>query len=410
MALLVSFVVLTLAWRRPRYTEVPNGVLIPSTVAAVIDSVNLQWAIRGLGLIGFGYATWALVAGPDLITNPALGVFYVLVWVGVVPVSLLGGPVVALLSPLRTIHLLLTRLAGIPAGTGLIRYPQRLGYWPAAIGLFAFAWQELVNPNSTYLTSIQIWLAGYAGAMILGAAVFGDTWFARADPFEVFGRQVGRLSVWGRDQKGRPMVLSPLANLDRIEIHPGLLAVVSVLLGSTAFDSFQATVRWYQLTESLDAQVLVATLGLLIACGFVALSFSVAAMATRTNRPRHLLPNLFAPSLVPIIVGYFVAHYLTYFYQMSQQTLIALSDPMATGANLLGTADWKLHFGLSEYPTALAVTKVSAIVIGHILGAITAHDRALAWLPSSHRVLGQMAMMTAMLGYTVLGLFLLFSS
>lgn len=410
-ALLASLLILSLAWRAPRYTGVAHGRPLPGPLATFVDSNALRWSLRLIGLIAFGYVGWALVFGPDLITNPALGVFYVVVWVGLVPISLLGGPVVRALSPLRTIHLLLTRLLRADPQAGLWSYPRGLGYWPAAMGLFAFVWQELVNPNSTYLNSIQIWMAGYTGIMLVGAAVFGDTWFERADPFEVFATLVGKLSIWGRDPEGHPVIRSPLANLDHVDIQPGLLGVVSVLLGSTAFDSFKSTVRWYHLTSPLARQeILVNTAGLLVFCVTVAGTFSLAAMATRTTIRRSDLPDRYAPTLIPIIVGYFVAHYLTYFYQVGQQTLIQLSDPLATGANLLGTGDWRLHYGLSDHPTALAITKVCAIVCGHVIGATAAHDRAMAWLPSTHRVLGQLAMMTLMVGYTVLGLFLLFSS
>ena len=43
--------------------------------------------------------------------------------------------------------------------------------------------------------------------------------------------------------------------------------------------------------------------------------------------------------MVPIIVGYIVAHYLTYLVEVGQQTLIQASDPLSNGSNLFGTAD-----------------------------------------------------------------------
>ncbi|HMY08190.1 MAG: hypothetical protein V9G13_09195 [Marmoricola sp.] len=411
-ALVASFAILVVAWREPRYYGHQHGKLLPTAMGAALDSPGFRWSIRGLGLVFFGYATWAMIFGPDLITNPTLGIFYVLVWVGLVPASLLFGPIVRLLSPLRTLHLLATKMIGIKADKGLASYPGRLGYWPAALGLFGFVWQELVNPNSTYVSSVQLWLAIYAGAMLVGAAAFGDIWFARADPFEVFATLIGKLSIWGRDPKGRPLVRSPLANLAHVEIAPGLVAVVSVLLGSTAFDSFKATSRWYAMTSPLAGhEQAMNTLGLIGFCVFVAVTFTMAARATPSAQTtKQALPNLYASSVIPIIVGYFVAHYLTYFYQMSQQTLIQLSDPLAQGSNLLGTASWQLHYGLSNFPTPLAITKVAAIVVGHILGAVMAHDRAVSTIPKPHRLTGQLAMMATMVGYTTVGLFLLFSS
>jgi len=110
------------------------------------------------------------------------------------------------------------------------------------------------------------------------------------------------------------------------------------------------------------------------------------------------------------VVGYIVAHYLTYFVETGQQTLIQLSDPMATGANLLGTVDWQQSYWLSTHPTFLAVTKVLAVVTGHVLGVVAAHDRAMKLLPKRHQLTGQLPLLFVMVFYTVTGLYLLFGA
>ena len=121
-----------------------------------------------------------------------------LVWVGMVPVSLLFGRIARAVSPVRTLNLLLAKVTGGDPAVGVFAYPVRLGYWPAALGLLAFVWQELVNPQSAYLGSVRIWLAAYVAVMLVGAAVFGDEWFERADPFEVYSNLLAKLSIWGR--------------------------------------------------------------------------------------------------------------------------------------------------------------------------------------------------------------------
>ena len=68
-------------------------------------------------------------------------------------------------------------------------------------------------------------------------------------------------------------------------------------------------------------------------------------------------------TVLPIIVGYMTAHYLSYFVEVGQQTVIYLSDPMVDGSNLLGTADLQVSYWLSLHPTFLATTKVVAIVL-----------------------------------------------
>ena len=154
-------------------------------------------------------------------------------------------------------------------------YPPWLGYWPASLGLFAFVWQELVNESSTFLGSVRLWLALYVGAMLVGSALFGDTWFKRADPFEVYSTLIGRLCPIGRRGDGRLVLRSPLANLDGVEVAPGLVAVMAVLLGSTAFDSYKDKISWVDFVgrQSLPPEV-VNTLGLLGFCLAVAITFS----------------------------------------------------------------------------------------------------------------------------------------
>ena len=128
------------------------------------------------------------------------------------------------------------------------------------------------------------------------------------------------------------------------------------------------------------------------------------------EQSRRALPDLFAHSVVPIIVGYIVAHYLSYLVEVGQQTLILMSDPMSNGSNLLGTGDWSVNYWLSYHPTLLASTKVLAVVLGHVLGVVAAHDRAIQLLPQRHQVTGQLPLLVAMVAFTVGGLYLLFAA
>ena len=411
-ALVVSFCVLALAWRSPRY-EVPRpGIPVPR-IERVVDDERFQWTVRILALLFAGYLTWALIWGPDLVTNPVLGTFYVLIWVGIVPASLLLGPIVKAVSPVRTLNLLLAKATGGDPSTGLMTYPAKLGYWPAAVGLFAFTWQELVNPQSAYLGSVRVWLAAYLAIMLIGAAVFGDEWLERADPFEVYSTLLAHLSAWGRDGD-RLVVRSPLANLGTVVPRPGLLAVVSVLFGSTGFDTYKDTLSWQRFLSNVGlGNEFTNALALLAFCLIVGVSFTIAAMSTGvdTTGPnavrRSALPGLLAHSVIPIIVGYMTAHYLSYLIEQGQATIIQLSDPMVRGDNLLGTANFDVQYWLSFHPSFLAVIQVVAVITGHICGVIAAHDRAISLLPRRHHVTGQIGMLVIMVAYTATGLYLL---
>jgi hypothetical protein len=260
---------------------------------------------------------------------------------------------------------------------------------------------------------VRLWFAAYIAIVIVGAALFGSDWFERADPFEVYSTLAGHLSVFGRTADGTLVLRSPLGNLDGVVVRPGLVGVVAVLFGSTAFDSFKDSNEWLQFTQSSSLSSEWLNLGaLLLFCLVVGVSFAVATMATGVEQgvARRTLPDRFAHSVVPIIIGYIVAHYLSYFVEVGQQTIAKLSDPMADGSDLLGTANLPVSYWLTAHPTFLAVLKVLSVVTGHVLGVIAAHDRAIKLLPKRHQLTGQLPLLVVMVFYTVTGLYLLFGA
>ena len=161
----------------------------------------------------------------------------------------------------------------------------------------------------------------------------------------------------------------------------------------------------------LPFAVAIGAVVMLVLIGAVGLTFALATMSTGVESVRrNTLPARFAHSVAPIIVGYMVAHYLSYFVETGQQTLVQLSDPMGNGSNLFGTADLDVNYWLSNHPTFLAVTKVLAVVTGHVLGVVAAHDRAIKLLPRRHQLTGQLPLLFVMVFYTVGGLYLLFGA
>ncbi len=411
-ALVVSFTVLAVAWRTPRYDAETSGRPAPAWLDRIVRSVPFRAGLRVVGFVLFAYTAVAAVAGQDLFINPVFGLFYVILWVGVVFASALLGPVWKAISPVRTINLAFAKLSGSDPDHGVYDYPERLGYWPAAVGLYAFVWMELVYSFPTELPSVRLWGAIYLAAMLVGGALFGNGFYERADPFEVFSSLVGKLSPWSiRD--GHLIVRSPLANLDSVEVRPGLIAVVAVLFGSTGYDSFRESSRWVQFVQgsSISENVL-NNAGLLAFCLGAGLIFSIGCVLTGVGpeTPRRELPNRLAHSIVPIVLGYFIAHYLTYFVEVSQRTLQYASDPLSDGSNLFGTADLQINYWFSYHQTLVANIKVGAVVIGHVLAAMAAHDRAIKILPRRHQLTGQLPLLFAMIAFTAGGLYILFAS
>jgi hypothetical protein len=399
-ALTFTFAVVVLAWKTPRFDAAKPGRALPPWVTTFTDAPATRWAVGVAGLLAAAWVAVAAVIGPRDDENALPGVFYVLLWVGLVAVSLAIGPVWRVVSPVRTIYGLLPTSRRPPP----LQYPERLGYWPAAVGLFAFVWLELASHDPGSLVAVQVWLLIYLAVTFAGALAFGTRWNARADPFEVYGVVASRLSPLRRNADGRIAIGNPFDHLPSLPIRSGTLAVLAVLLGSTAFDSFSAMPQWRNVVDDLSGSstaiaVLVRSVGLLVFASVVATTFWLAARATGgvDARRRRELPGLMAHSLIPIVIGYVFAHYLSYLVERGQQAVLRLAG-----------VDAQPYYVLSTHPTVLATLKVCFVVGGHIAAVFAAHDRALQVLPKGHQVTGQLAMMLVMVGYTFTGLYLLF--
>ena len=406
LALLVSFLALAFLWREPRLDADRAGRPLPSAVQRLLDSRGARLLLRAIGLLATSYVVLAAVFGKDDALNPTAGVVYVLFWIGVPVASVLLGPLWRLLNPVRTVHELLSRLLGTRPQDGLARLPESVGYWPAAATLFAFVWMELVAPNNTTLPVLRVFFAAYFALNLLAATFYGSRWFDRGDGFEVFSSLAGRLSPLGRRGDGRLVLRKPLAGVAGTPTGAGLFAVVGVLLGSTAYDSLSNAPWWVSRvqTSSLSPRW-TETLGLTAVVVVVTGAFWVAsALSGRGSGTRPAgLAREYAHTIVPIVMGYVVAHYWSLLVLVGQVTVVRLSDPLGTGADWLGTADRGIDPTLAD-TTLVAVIQVTAVVTGHVLGVVLAHDRAVRLLPRGRAVVGQVPLLVLMVAYTVGGL------
>jgi len=408
-ALLVSFAALGALWPEPKL-RADSGLPLPSVVARTLSSPVFKGIWVTLSLLLAAWTVMALVFGKDDANNPAPYVVYAWLWVGLAALSLIFGPVWAWLNPIRWLHEGLTRLARLDPAASMTKWSP--GYWPAALGLFAFTWLELIAPDRTTLLVLRVAIGAFVLIDLLGALVFGRGWFSRADPFEVWSRLYGSLSPLARRPDRVWVLRSPLHGANAVAVDRGLLATASVMLGSTAYDGFSSEPRWYTFVQSseLPSELLMSA-GLLGMCLVVALSLHLAAAVSArvSGIPVRGLAAQFAPSLLPIAAGYVVAHYWSLLIFEGQNALIKLSDPLGIGANWLGTGGLTANAALLA-PTLVATIQVVAIVTGHVLGVVLAHERAVTLFERRVAVIGQVPLLALMVGYTFGGLLLLFSS
>jgi hypothetical protein len=283
--------------------------------------------------------------------------------------------------------------------------------WPAAAGLFAFVWLELAAPDRATLPVLRAWFGAYAGVMLIGASLVGSGWFRAADPFETWSRVFGRFAVVGRRDDGRLVLRNPLDGVAGLPVQPGTVAVVTVMLGSTAWDSVSGSTRWVGWAQQQPHRTLVDTLGLLACLLVVGGAYALATHAAGwvAGRAGTELPGAFAHSLVPIALGYVIAHYYSFLIYQAQYAVILATDPLQTGADYLGLRDATISAGALS-PGTVAAVQAGSVVTGHLLGVVLAHDRAVALFPRRTAVAGQLPLLVLMVCYTVGGLLLLFEA
>ncbi|WP_320671092.1 fenitrothion hydrolase [Patulibacter defluvii] len=428
VVLIVSFTGLALAWRRPLLQE-DDWRPLPSRAARLLPRppVTVVTGPVGVGLLAA--TIWAGLAGTrELSLNFAPTFVFVTVWLGGVLVSVLLGDVTRAFNPWRAIGRAVgagaTRLRG---GRPLphLPYPPWLGRWPAVAGLLGFVWLELIYdaPGGAMLEPRTVAVAAIAYSVwtLVAMAAFGvERWSERGETFAVYFHLFSRLAPF-EVRRGYVGRRRPLAAAGRWETLPGSLALVLTAIGVTAFDGAQEGAlrepgKWL-FERALDAGW--GTAGALRASNTAMLLGTIVVVAAiywlgiagvrRTVRePLVPLARTFAHSFVPIALAYVVAHYFSLFvFQIQAQFGYLLSDPLGDGSNLFGTAGGQIDYGLLD-AEAIWYVQVAALVAGHVVALVLAHDRAIARFGDARvAARSQRWMLALMVCFTTLGLYLI---
>jgi hypothetical protein len=403
IAVLVSFFALTVLWKTPKLRDERAGVPLPGMLRRVADSGPTRALLRGFGVLAFAALLVTAWAGTgSSATNPAATWFYVWFWGGLVPLSLLLGPIWRVVNPLRTVAGLLGKGSG---------RPPEWGYWPAVAGLAAVLWLELVYDGSAAPRAVAVFVTAYAVLQIAAGMRYGPRWFDHGDGFEVYARLIGRLAPVGRRADGVLVLRNPLDGLAAAGPGAGFTSVVLLLLGSTAFDGLTRLPVWTDLTRETGrlTGMLIGTAGLAFSVAVIALAYTGGIWLTRPylRRTAGGAPvepyGAFAHSLIPIMVGYTVAHYFSFAVFQGQAGYLLATDPLGLGHDWLGVAGSGIDYTVVSV-TAIAFVQITAIVAGHVAGVTSAHDRAISVLRRDHVMVGQFPMLAVMVGYTAAGI------
>ncbi|HEV2727691.1 MAG TPA: fenitrothion hydrolase, partial [Solirubrobacterales bacterium] len=426
IVLIVSFFALAAGWRTPRFEQLRSRPLGAGLSRALLGLLA-QIVCGAIGVFLLGFAVYAGIEGtvaPD--RNFALTFFFVTCWLGFPIFSAIFGDLFRPFNPWRAI--------GRAAGAGFraiagqraahLPYPQGLGRWPAAIGLLAVVWLEVVYGNGgTILEPETAAVAAivYSVYTLAMMGLFGvEEWCERGEVFSVYFGMFGRLGIFG-SRDGRLERRRPFSAATTWATIPGSAAVVIASIATTSFDgasegafadAMETVFEWFSdagigVTASLR---LTETIFMLLCFGGVALVYMLGVRGMRTVPGAPSLAKLrvgFAHTLIPIALAYLVAHYFSLFvFQEQAQFGYLLSDPLGTGTtDLFGTASSGVDYTILS-ANAIWYVQVAALVVGHVIGLMLAHDRALVyWSDYRKATASQYWMLAVMVAFTCFGLY-----
>jgi hypothetical protein len=427
LVLIVSFALLSVAWQEARLQKEDWRPIWPGPSA-----VLLSRAMEALcAAIGVGLLAVVLYAGLRGIEDPThnfavVFVFYTF-WLGLVLLSVLLGDVFSAFNPWRAIGRLFSGAFRLVAGQRAsvpFSYPDRLGRWPAVIGVLAFVWLELIAGGGVAPTPHRIAVATlvYSAITFACMGLFGvEEWIAKGEAFSGYFEMFSRLGPFEvRDRRlGVRKLLSGAPSWPAV---PGAAALVLASIAVTSFDGaqegvFSGSISWtFDRAGDIGVNLpnsfrLANTIWLAIVFGGVSGLYWLGVQGMHTIRgspPVRELARSFAHTLIPIALAYLVAHYFSAFlYQEQAQFTYILSDPLGRGSDLFGTAGGGINYGIVSSNTVWYV-QVASLVIGHVLALTLAHDRALAVYDNLRQASrSQYFMLAVMIGFTCFGLFLL---
>ncbi|MBJ7470939.1 MAG: fenitrothion hydrolase [Solirubrobacteraceae bacterium] len=449
--LVVSFVGLGALWREARLRRVKERRLF-----AVPAWLEIPLGALGIALLALVIAAGLFGVQIDT-ANFAPTAIFVGLWVGVPFLSLLVGDVYRVLNPLRALGRATGWVAGRVAGDRLpepLAFPDRWGRWPAAFGLFAFAWFELAFPGRSDPSQLAVVVVLFCVFHGVGMSLYGtEKWIDRCDPFGAWFSWVATIAPL-RWERGVVFLRPPGVGTAQRAPISGDAALVIVAIATTTWDGLSGgDVLGTTLADLANqfantglsvtwSNAVVETVGMLLVTGLVTAliyggvrgmvphsarvtaakatvptaepgaSEASSAPARRTGPPSvSSLIRDFAPALVPIGVAYAVGHYLSLLAFQGQAIPQLLSNPLGNelapgDGGWLGTAGWTINYDWLS-ANAIWYLQVGSLLAGHILSLVLSHDRALERFPKRRAARSQRAMLVVAVVFTCTGLWLL---
>jgi hypothetical protein len=425
LAVAASFIISSLAMRSASVAAEPARIdATKQSMGRVLTNDGIRRIAQTAAVAALLVVVTACFIGDQTPTrNIAPVMIWVIWWVGFAYVSALVGDLWSVVNPWATMF---TAASTILQRLGLrLRphpYPVSLGVWPAAVLFAAFVWLELVYDSRAIPMRLGMLVLGYSLITWAGMFRYGrDAWLAHGDPFAVAFRTLAGFApteiVGANKLRLRPFGAGLVSSEG---VSSSMLVFVSLLLSTVTFDGFMATPAWNAIEGALfrwatvlegSRLMVINTLGLIVFSSvFLALYLLFARWMSRASAGA-LSPDtaarLFVASLIPIAIGYHLAHYSTYLLTQGQLVIRLASDPFGFGWNLFGTARYRPNYEIVGARFAWYMS-VLAIVVGHIFAVYIAHKIAFRTISDRTKALSsQFPMLVLMIGYTMISLWII---
>ena len=427
-AIVVSFVIAGLFVRRPREPRAgPRIDLLAWPLGRLIAHDAVALALKLVALALFLVAIVAgFIGSEDPYRNIAPTLIWIIWWVGFAYVSAFAGDLWRLINPWRTMFDAAEWLRQKAVGRNLSLdrpYPARLGGWPALLLLLGFSWIELVYPNPALPLHLAWFAIGYSILTLGGMVLFGrDIWLRHGEVFTVMFATFARFApTEAHAGPPRQLLLRPFGAglLDSAGVSNAMTAFVLLLLATVLFDGASTSPEWTNLESALAARLslfgelaptAVKTAGLIAFWLMLSAAYlgtcAIMSFVARQRTPLEVARG-FAFTLVPIAIGYHVAHYLTFLLVQGQYIIPLVSDPFGYGWNLFGTAGYRVDIALVGARFAWYAA-LAAVLTGHIAAVYLAHRKAMQLFESGGLALRSQVPLTAlMVVYTFVSLSIL---
>ena len=411
-------------------------LVLPTAVAATPEGPSLRDRIalrRPAGVrmaIAIAVVAVLVVAGwtgsQEVAENIVPTAFWLLTWIAV-PISCgLLGDWTRPVNPFAAVARICDRSGlrrTLLARTEPTPWPQWLGFWPATFLFFAIACGELIYNGTATIPSVTASaLVIYVAVNALCGLVFGaEAWVARGEVFSVLWSTWGRIGWFRFGASGRKGFFGGLEA--PFESSVSRITFVLLLLVSVSFDGLLSTPAWKTLVTRLPDALLPGTTVFLVfetavflaLAAFAWLLFGAFAAAVRAAGRlditwQETLSGLMR-SLLPISLGYLIAHNADYLAINGQLLVPLLGNPAGWHGVQLLPAPFNDSYEINPNLLPSAVLwygEVALIIFVHIAAVVLAHR----YLGREARATSQARRaewpwIAAMVGYTMTSLWLL---